>query len=180
MVRRMRTGNEPGTARSPLRLRLGLALFGVVTSLGAAGLLLGRASLLVVLMFVVVGLVAAVDSAVVVRHLRQGAHFQPGPQIPPYQAVPPVPQLPRVRAPVDESTRIRRYLAIMVTCLVLITLAWTVVRLYSTTAAVAMSMIAAVLPPIAVVVANLGVNLPDDGRGTGRGSPRPRDGGLEN
>jgi hypothetical protein len=152
----------------------------MVTSLAAAGLLGGRASLVVVLMFVVVGLVAAVDSAVVVRHLRQGAHYQPGPQIPPYQPVQPPPVRPRVRAPVDESTRIRRYLTIMITCLVLITLAWTVVRLYSTTAAVVMSMIAAVLPPVAVIVANLGVNLPDDGRGTGRRAPRPRGGGLEN
>ncbi len=65
-------------------------------------------------------------------------------------------------APVGERTRIRRYLAIMGTCLLLITLAWTWVRLYSTTAAVVMSMIAAVLPPIAVIVANFGVELPEE------------------
>jgi hypothetical protein len=39
-------------------------------------------------------------------------------------------------------------------CLLLILLAWNVVRLYSTTAAVVMSAAAAVLPPIAAVVAN--------------------------
>jgi hypothetical protein len=39
-------------------------------------------------------------------------------------------------------------------CLVLITLAWTVVRLWSTPAAVTMSLVAAVIPPIAVIVAN--------------------------
>lgn len=42
----------------------------------------------------------------------------------------------------------------MGTALVLILLAWNVVRLWSTTAAVVMSMIAAPLPPIAVIVAN--------------------------
>jgi len=41
-------------------------------------------------------------------------------------------------------------------CLLLIVLAWNLVRLWSTTVAVAMSIVAAVLPPIAVVVANWG------------------------
>ena len=44
----------------------------------------------------------------------------------------------------------------MGTCLVLVVLAWNVVRLWSTTAAVVMSLVAAVLPPAAVVVGNLG------------------------
>jgi hypothetical protein len=41
-------------------------------------------------------------------------------------------------------------------CLLLILLAWNLVRLWSTTAAVAMSVVAAVLPAIAVVIANWG------------------------
>lgn len=41
-------------------------------------------------------------------------------------------------------------------CLLLILLAWNLVRLWSTTAAVTMSAVAAVLPPIAVVIANWG------------------------
>jgi Protein of unknown function (DUF3099) len=53
-----------------------------------------------------------------------------------------------------QATRKRLYFAIMGLCLVLILLAWNVVRLYSTTAAVVMSAVAAVLPPIAAVVAN--------------------------
>ena len=53
-----------------------------------------------------------------------------------------------------QATRKRRYFAIMGLCLVLILLAWNVVRLYSTTAAVVMSAVAAVLPPIAAIVAN--------------------------
>ena len=42
----------------------------------------------------------------------------------------------------------------MGTCVVLILLAWNVVRFFSTEAAVAMSVVAAVLPPVAVLVAN--------------------------
>ena len=53
-----------------------------------------------------------------------------------------------------QATRMRWYFAIMGLCLVLILLAWNVVRLYSTTAAVAMSLVAAVLPPVAVIIAN--------------------------
>jgi hypothetical protein len=63
-----------------------------------------------------------------------------------------------VRGP--QSQRLRRrqrwYFAIMSLCLLLIVLAWNLVRLWSTTAAVAMSAVAAVLPPIAVVIANWG------------------------
>jgi hypothetical protein len=60
----------------------------------------------------------------------------------------------------SQSERLRRrkrwYFALMGLCLLLIVLAWNVVRLWSTTAAVVMSVVAAVLPPIAVVVANWG------------------------
>jgi hypothetical protein len=62
--------------------------------------------------------------------------------------------------PEAQSERLRRrrlwYFALMGTCLALIVLAWNVVRLWSTTAAVAMSIVAAVLPPVAVLVANWG------------------------
>ena len=65
---------------------------------------------------------------------------------------------PGVRPP--QSARLRRrqrwYFALMGLCLALIVLAWNLVRLWSTTAAVVMSAIAAVLPPIAVIVANWG------------------------
>ena len=53
-------------------------------------------------------------------------------------------------------SRKRAYLILMGTCLTLFVLAWSVVRFYSTTAAVAMSVVAAVIPPIAVIVANHG------------------------
>ena len=62
--------------------------------------------------------------------------------------------------PWSQSERLRRrqrwYFALMGVCLVLILLAWNLVRLWSTTAAVVMSAVAAVLPPIAVVIANWG------------------------
>ena len=44
----------------------------------------------------------------------------------------------------------------MGSCIVLILLAWNVVRLWSITAAVVMSVIAAVIPPAAAIVGNLG------------------------
>jgi hypothetical protein len=63
-----------------------------------------------------------------------------------------------VRRP--QSQRLRRrqrwYFAILGLCLLLIVLAWNLVRLWSTTLAVALSVVAAVLPPIAVVIANRG------------------------
>lgn len=59
-----------------------------------------------------------------------------------------------------QSVRLRRrrrwYFALMGICLALVVLAWNVVRLWSTTAAVAMSFVAAVLPPVAVLIANWG------------------------
>jgi Family of unknown function (DUF6343) len=84
----LRTGNEPATARSPLRLRLWLSIWGLLWAV--AGLVL----------FVLVGLpgwaaacgalllVATVDLAVIVRHIRQGPRFQPGRDVPPYEPRP--------------------------------------------------------------------------------------------
>jgi Family of unknown function (DUF6343)/Protein of unknown function (DUF3099) len=161
----MRSGDEPGHARSPLRARLGLAGFGLVTALIAAFVVRNVAPIAVVVLFLAIAAVAAVDLFVVARHLRLGPHFQPGPQVPPYRPVDPEPRprrWGRPDVPITERTRMRRYLTIMIVCLALIGLAWFWVRLYSVTIAVVMSMIAAVLPPIAVIVANFGVQLPDE------------------
>ncbi len=59
--------------------------------------------------------------------------------------------------------RKRAYFLLMGTCLVLIVLAWNVVRFWSVPVAVGMSVVAAVIPPIAVIVGNWG----SDNRGTG-------------
>ncbi len=48
------------------------------------------------------------------------------------------------------------YILLMGSCLTLIILAWFVVRLFSIPVAVGMSAVAAVLPPIAAIVANWG------------------------
>ncbi len=48
------------------------------------------------------------------------------------------------------------YYVLMGTCLTLIVLAWTLVRLWSTTAAAVMSLVAMAIPPIAAIVANAG------------------------
>ncbi len=60
--------------------------------------------------------------------------------------------------PLGEPSRARKraYFVMMGICLLLIVLAWNVVRLWSVPAAVVMSVVAAVIPPAAAVVANWG------------------------
>lgn len=89
-----RTGYEPVQARSPLRLRLGLALCAVVWAAGgAAGFAVagqpGWAAALAA-----VALLAVADAALVIRRMRQGPRYQPGRTIPPY---PPAGPRPRKR-----------------------------------------------------------------------------------
>lgn len=80
----MRTGSEPVTARSPLRMRFWFSVWGLAWA--AAGTvafaLAGRTAWAVACG--VLCLVAVVDMTLVVRHIRQGAHFQPGRDVPPY------------------------------------------------------------------------------------------------
>jgi hypothetical protein len=52
--------------------------------------------------------------------------------------------------------RDRLYFALMAVCLALFILAWAVVRSYSVTAAVVMTVLAMAIPPIAVIIANAG------------------------
>jgi hypothetical protein len=74
-----RAGDEPATARSPLRLRLVLAAFGMLFCAAAAGGLLWVAAaatahrllwLVAAAVFAAAGLVAAVDLMVIVNRLR--------------------------------------------------------------------------------------------------------------
>jgi hypothetical protein len=53
-------------------------------------------------------------------------------------------------------TRNRAYFVLMGGCITAFILAWAVVRLFSVTAAIAISVVAAIIPPIAVIVANAG------------------------
>jgi Family of unknown function (DUF6343) len=80
----MRTGFEPVQARSPLRLRLGLVAFGLLWAIaGLTGFAeTGHPGWAAV--FGVILLLALVDLSVVVHRIRQGPHYQPGRDIPPY------------------------------------------------------------------------------------------------
>jgi hypothetical protein len=67
------------------------------------------------------------------------------------------PKVGRRNVEVVERTRRRRiYFTLMGICVALIVLAWNVVRFWSTTAAVVMSVVAAVIPPVAAFLGNLG------------------------
>jgi hypothetical protein len=81
----MRTGSEPTTARSALRLRLWLSVWGLIwaTAGTAAFVLAGRTGWAVACG--VLGLIAAVDLTMILRHMRQGPHYQPGRDVPPYR-----------------------------------------------------------------------------------------------
>ncbi len=83
----MRTGSEPMQARSPLRLRCGLAVWGLACAVAGIVIFadLGRPG-----WAIACGVLAAVTSAdlfMVVRHIRQGPHYQPGRDVPPYEPV---------------------------------------------------------------------------------------------
>ncbi|MGW3244496.1 DUF6343 family protein [Streptomyces sp. NPDC001070] len=80
-----RTGNEPLRARSALRMRLGLAAFGLVWAIAGTVVFadLGRTGWAV--FFGLLALVAGGDLVMIVRHIRQGPHWQPGRDVPPYE-----------------------------------------------------------------------------------------------
>ncbi|WUD71928.1 DUF6343 family protein [Streptomyces sp. NBC_00510] len=84
-MRMGRSGNEPLRARSALRMRLALAAFGLVWAIAGTVLFadLGRTGWAV--FFGVLALAAGTDLVVIVRHIRQGAHWQPGRDVPPYE-----------------------------------------------------------------------------------------------
>ncbi|MFI9049847.1 DUF6343 family protein [Streptomyces sp. NPDC053427] len=81
----MRTGNEPLQARSPLRIRRGLALWGLVWAIAGAVAfaMAGRPEWAAAC--AAVALLAIVDLGIVIRHIHQGPHYQPGKDIPPYE-----------------------------------------------------------------------------------------------
>ncbi|MFJ8543145.1 DUF6343 family protein [Streptomyces sp. NPDC093586] len=81
----MRTGSEPATARSALRARFWLSLWGLVWATFGTALfaLIGPPGWAAA--FGALWLVIAVDLTVIVHRIRQGPHYQPGPDIPPYR-----------------------------------------------------------------------------------------------
>jgi hypothetical protein len=83
----MRTGSEPTQARSPLRLRAVLAGWGLAWAVFGAVVfgLLGRTGWEAAC--AALAALAAVDLVVVAHHIRQGPHWQPGRDVPPYRPV---------------------------------------------------------------------------------------------
>lgn len=67
----------------------------------------------------------------------------------------------RERHTIQGVDRRQRYFLLMGICLTLIISAWFVVRLFSTTVAIVMSLVAMVIPPVAAIVGN-------------RSDPKPR------
>ncbi|MGC3001718.1 DUF6343 family protein [Streptomyces sp. G35A] len=88
MVIVRRTGSEPRTARSPLRMRFWLSVWGEAwTVFGTVAFaLVGRPGW--ALACGLLWLIVTVDLVVVLRRIRQGPHYQPGPDVPPYQPPP--------------------------------------------------------------------------------------------
>ncbi|MBB6416905.1 hypothetical protein HDC93_002498 [Streptomyces sp. AK010] len=81
----MRTGSEPRTARSALRARFWLSLWGLVWALfgTVAFAIAGRNGWAIACGVLL--LIVTIDLAVVLRHIRQGPRYQPGRDIPPYR-----------------------------------------------------------------------------------------------
>ncbi|MFF1923367.1 DUF6343 family protein [Streptomyces sp. NPDC058221] len=81
----MRTGSEPTTARSPLRLRLWLSVWGLAWAVFGltAFILVGRPGWAVACGVLLVLVLA--DLAVVVHRIRQGSRHQPDRTVPPYE-----------------------------------------------------------------------------------------------
>ncbi|MFI7100308.1 DUF6343 family protein [Streptomyces sp. NPDC050161] len=81
----MRTGNEPLHARSPLKIRCGLALWGLLWAVAGtvAFVVAGRPEWAAAC--AVLAAITATDLTLVIRHIHQGAHYQPGKEIPPYE-----------------------------------------------------------------------------------------------
>lgn len=60
------------------------------------------------------------------------------------------------RGTVGAMTRNRIYFGLMGGCIAAVALAWTVVRIFSVTAAVVISVVVGLIPPIAAIIANAG------------------------
>ncbi|MER7202626.1 hypothetical protein CG723_06930 [Streptomyces sp. CB01635] len=97
----MRTGSEPVTARSALRARLWLSIWGLAwTIFGTVAFILTDRPWWAFACGVL-WLIVTVDLFVITRHIRQGPHYQPGPDVPPYDP-PDVPPVPPYNPPDDK------------------------------------------------------------------------------
>ncbi|MGW6460600.1 DUF6343 family protein [Streptomyces sp. NPDC055078] len=83
----MRTGSEPITARSALRLRLGLSLWGLMWAAAGTAVFALSAHPGWAVACGVLLLIVTADLLMILRHIHQGPHYQPGRDIPPYEPV---------------------------------------------------------------------------------------------
>ncbi|MGW2559755.1 DUF6343 family protein [Streptomyces sp. NPDC001514] len=81
----MRTGSEPATARSPLRLRFWLSVWGLLWAVAGTAVFALAERPGWAIACAVLCLIVSADLMVVVHRLHQGPHYQPGPDIPPYE-----------------------------------------------------------------------------------------------
>ncbi|WP_424214326.1 DUF6343 family protein [Streptomyces sp. BI20] len=90
----VRSGDEPTTARSPLRLRRVLSLWGLLWAVvgTVAFVLLGEPGWAAA--GGVLALICLLDLLLVLHRMRQGPHWQPGPEVPPYHPPDPGPRKP--------------------------------------------------------------------------------------
>ncbi|MEU4172377.1 DUF6343 family protein [Streptomyces sp. NPDC026665] len=83
----MRTGSEPVTARSALRMRFWLSVWGLIWAVfgTVAFILVGRPGWAAAC--AALWVIVTVDMTMILRHIRQGPHYQPGRDVPPYEPV---------------------------------------------------------------------------------------------
>ncbi|MEO3763701.1 DUF6343 family protein [Streptomyces sp. B8F3] len=86
-MRLIRSGDEPVHARSPLRMRFWLALWGTLWMIAGTVFFVAVDHPVWAGVTAALALITAIDIAVVVRHIRQGSRFQPGREVPPYEPV---------------------------------------------------------------------------------------------
>jgi hypothetical protein len=171
----VRSGDEPVHARSALRLRLSLALLGVLASVAGAVLTARSGHPPLAAMFAVVTLIAVVNTFWVLARIRQGSHFQPGRDVPPYRPVADPPE----RAPgrpgrmPSARSRQRTYLIMMAGCLALVLIGWLGIRPCAPLAGAVVVTIGTLIPPVAAIVANAGWDEQrEDRRGIGADDAR--------
>ncbi|MGW7362817.1 DUF6343 family protein [Streptomyces sp. NPDC054841] len=81
----MRTGSEPTTARSPLRMRFWLSVWGLIWAVVGLGTFAVTEHPGWAITSAVLCVIIMADLLWVVHRLHQGPHYQPGPDIPPYE-----------------------------------------------------------------------------------------------
>ncbi|WBB60021.1 DUF6343 family protein [Streptomyces sp. WMMC500] len=86
-MRLNRSGDEPVHARSPLRMRFWLALWGTLWMIAGTVFFVVVDQPAWAAVTAALAAITIVDMVVVVRRIRQGSHFQPGADVPPYEPI---------------------------------------------------------------------------------------------